>query len=472
MLFVFGKRAKKLRLNKVSELIHKSDSHQDLTYAKVSVHFQDIIDSTSGMEGEEPYHVIPDSGCVVSRIARKDNSSSYQLNGKNVPFKQVATFLGAKGIDLDHNRFLILQGEVELISMMPPKGQKEGDDDGLLEYLEDIIGSNRFVADTEAAWEKVEALTNVRQEHLHRVKAMQTEKDALESAKVEAEALLQKERDIRRQQNILYQLHLLDTNDMKEGISQKLEECKSQLEEERENFKELELQQEEFNTSYKEQQNLHKTIHDELVLAKKEFTAYERRDIQLKESIKHATTKKTQLEKKIKTSDKNLEGYQATHDEAVEKIPQLEEEIVELNEQKDKEDEQLELLLEKVKGETEGLRRELDQIQDQLAPIQQERASFEAALTTSEEEVRLLQDSVTRNQVQYEQAKNELATLDQTQADKRRKLEEAQNEREQLDKELTELKAEDDKLSRKEKKLVVKQKTLLVSRFVGSDWQY
>eukprot|EP00547_Thalassionema_nitzschioides_P017793 CAMPEP_0194233600 /NCGR_PEP_ID=MMETSP0158-20130606/1530_1 /TAXON_ID=33649 /ORGANISM="Thalassionema nitzschioides, Strain L26-B" /LENGTH=1297 /DNA_ID=CAMNT_0038966541 /DNA_START=65 /DNA_END=3958 /DNA_ORIENTATION=- len=461
MLFVFGKRAKKLRLNKVSELIHKSDNFQDLTYAKVSVHFQDIIDNTSGNEEEEPFHVIPDTGCVVSRIARKDNSSSYQLNGKNVPFKQVASFLGTKGIDLEHNRFLILQGEVELISMMPPKGQKEGDDDGLLEYLEDIIGSNRFVADTEAAWEKVEALTNVRQEHLHRVKAMQSEKDALESAKIEAEALLQKERDTRRKQNILYQVHLLDTKDAQEGISQKLQECRNQLEDERKSFQDLERQQLELNASYKEQQKLHETIHEELVLAKKEFTAYERRDIQLKESIKHAKTKKTQLAKKIKTNSKNVEDFQATHDDAVEKIPQLEEELVDLNEQKDKEDELVEALLEQVKGQTQGLRRELDQIQDQLAPIQQERASFEASLTTAEEEVRLLQDSVTRNQAQFEQAKNELATLDQTQADKRRQLDEAQQGQEELENELTKLKEEDETLSQNEKKLVTRQKVLL-----------
>ena len=45
MLFVFGKRAKKLRLNKVSELIHKSDGVKDNppTSARVSVFFQEII---------------------------------------------------------------------------------------------------------------------------------------------------------------------------------------------------------------------------------------------------------------------------------------------------------------------------------------------------------------------------------------------------------------------------------------------
>ena len=47
MLFVFGKRAKQLRLNKVAELIHNSDNHPDLQYAKVSVSFQEIVDTPS-----------------------------------------------------------------------------------------------------------------------------------------------------------------------------------------------------------------------------------------------------------------------------------------------------------------------------------------------------------------------------------------------------------------------------------------
>ena len=45
-----------------------------------------------------------------------------------------------QGIDLDHNRFLILQGEVEAISLMPPKARNENET-GMLEYLEDIIGT-------------------------------------------------------------------------------------------------------------------------------------------------------------------------------------------------------------------------------------------------------------------------------------------------------------------------------------------
>ena len=107
MLFVFGKRAAKLRLKKVSELIHKSDSvkNNPPTSARVSVYFQDVIDTG---DGDEDYIVVPNTERVVTRIAKKDNSSVYKLDGKICQFRDVAEFLGSKGIDLDNNRFLIL----------------------------------------------------------------------------------------------------------------------------------------------------------------------------------------------------------------------------------------------------------------------------------------------------------------------------------------------------------------------------
>lgn len=51
MLFVFGKKAKKLRLNKLGELIHRSDTYPNLDFCRVSVHFVDILD-VSGSEDD------------------------------------------------------------------------------------------------------------------------------------------------------------------------------------------------------------------------------------------------------------------------------------------------------------------------------------------------------------------------------------------------------------------------------------
>ncbi len=63
--------------------------------------------------------------------------------------------------------------------MMKPKAPSPHED-GLLEYLEDIIGSNKYVERIEEAAKKVEELSEVRQQHLARVKIVEKEKDALE----------------------------------------------------------------------------------------------------------------------------------------------------------------------------------------------------------------------------------------------------------------------------------------------------
>ncbi|KAH8072216.1 hypothetical protein JL720_11258 [Aureococcus anophagefferens] len=70
MLFVFGKRAKKLRLNKVSELIHKSDTYPDLDWAKVSVHSADVIDL---QDGTDAYEVVPGTEVVCEVRLEKLN---------------------------------------------------------------------------------------------------------------------------------------------------------------------------------------------------------------------------------------------------------------------------------------------------------------------------------------------------------------------------------------------------------------
>ena len=59
-------------------------------------------------EGDD-YEVIPNSKFFVSRTGNKDNSSAYNIDGKKATFKDVGILLRSHGIDLDHNRFLILQ---------------------------------------------------------------------------------------------------------------------------------------------------------------------------------------------------------------------------------------------------------------------------------------------------------------------------------------------------------------------------
>ena len=46
---------------------------------------------------------------MVARAAYKSNKSEYSVNGRMSSYKEVQTLLKGKDIDLDHNRFLILQ---------------------------------------------------------------------------------------------------------------------------------------------------------------------------------------------------------------------------------------------------------------------------------------------------------------------------------------------------------------------------
>ncbi|XP_048508932.1 structural maintenance of chromosomes protein 4 [Athalia rosae] len=207
MLFVFGYRASKIRSKKISVLIHNSSEHPNCKSCTVAVHFQKIIDKPG-----HDYDVVPNSEIIISRTAFKDNSSFYQLNGKKVHFKEVSKVLRDCGVDLDYNRFLILQGEVEQIAMMKPKGQTNNDT-GMLEFLEDIIGTVRYKEPLEKLTEKIELLTETRIEHMNRVHVIEKEKEELEEPMQTAVRYLKCENSITKLQHQLYHCKRLQSQD-------------------------------------------------------------------------------------------------------------------------------------------------------------------------------------------------------------------------------------------------------------------
>ena len=162
------------------------------------------LTNCQNLEREE-YEIVPDSEIVLKRVATADNKSSYFLNEKKSTFSEVRELLQGHHIDLANNRFLILQGEVELISQMKPKAPSPHED-GLLEYIEDIIGSNRLIEEIDKAVEQLVTLNQDRAQQLNRVRAVEQAKDGLEGAKNEAEQFLSLEGEILDEQAVLAQL--------------------------------------------------------------------------------------------------------------------------------------------------------------------------------------------------------------------------------------------------------------------------
>ena len=232
MLFVFGFKSNKMRQSKLSELIHTSEKHPALQYARVAVYFQDIIDREDG-----GYDVVPGSCLEVSREARRDNSSKYMVNGKTSNFTDVTKLLRQRGIDLDHNRFLILQGEVEQISMMKPKAPSPHEE-GILEYLEDIIGSNCHVAPIEEAQKATEVLNDQRAAKLNSLKASEHQMQQLEGSKTEAEQFIRTEAQLNEKRAAMYQKYAQQSQANVEEVQQKRSELEARQADEAEKAKE------------------------------------------------------------------------------------------------------------------------------------------------------------------------------------------------------------------------------------------
>uniref|UniRef100_A0A3Q1H250 Structural maintenance of chromosomes protein n=1 Tax=Acanthochromis polyacanthus TaxID=80966 RepID=A0A3Q1H250_9TELE len=363
MLFVFGYRAQKIRSKKLSVLIHSSDKHKDVQSCTVEVHFQKIIDK----EGDD-YEVIPNSKFYVSRTANKDNSSAYHINGKKATFKEVGALLRSHGIDLDHNRFLILQGEVEQIAMMKPKGQTEHDE-GMLEYLEDIIGSCRLKEPIQTLARRIEILNEQRGEKLNRVKLVEKEKNALEGEKNKAVEFLTLENDIFKHKSQLYQYHVHDLQKRivdKEQEKQKiLDDTKELTEKNAKISQEMEKMNQELKNVEKKQNKLNKYIETQ----KEKFTQLDLQDVEAREKIKHSKSKNKKLQKQLEKDKEKLEevrGIPATSEKAISEATARKED---LEKQKVKEEEKLKEVMESLKEETSGLQQDKENKEKELMEL-------------------------------------------------------------------------------------------------------
>lgn len=359
MLFVFGYRAHKIRSKKISVLIHNSENHKDCTSCTVEVFFQRIIDK------EDDFEIISDSKFTVSRTAHKDNSSSYKINDKKVPFKQVAQFLRNMGIDLDHNRFLILQGEVEQIALMKPKAVSEHDE-GMLEFLEDIIGSSRYKEAIEKLAQLVEDLNEERSEKLAKVKGVEKDKDELEPQRNEAVAYLKEQNEIVELQTSLIQLYLLNlaeeesehkkkkekiTNDMS-SYTESLEAILTEKKTKMKTFKKISKAFEQKEALFQEKQD--------------KMGELEKLNVKIFEDRKHARNKNKELKTKIDKETKKVAEMEKVPEENAKQMEKLTGQLDHMAEVKEKAEKTLNEAMQSLNEETQELQTRKDEKENQL----------------------------------------------------------------------------------------------------------
>ncbi|KAI1790910.1 RecF/RecN/SMC protein [Ganoderma leucocontextum] len=363
LLFVFGFRATKMRQGKLSELIHNSAKYPDLRECSVEVHFREIID----LPGPDAFEVVPNSNLVVSRTAFKDNTSKYMINGRASTYKEVQTLLKDRGIDLDHNRFLILQGEVESIAQMKPKAANK-DDDGLLEYLEDIIGTAEYKEQIEDTLAEVERLSDLRQEKLNRLKIVEKDRNALEAQKKEAEDYLRMVNDLTRARSRLWQWYIWHCLINEAKLSQKIAEKEKELQEEQDQNKGDIKYLEELEEHFEEKRTAYEDVKKAADAAVKDLAAREKTQISLQEKRKHANSKAKKLTKSINDDESNKTNAEHAIEDSNTKIEEKKQELERLEADLSQAEKVLEEIRDSLKDRTQVFHDQIEVKQKELQP--------------------------------------------------------------------------------------------------------
>lgn len=385
LLFVFGYRANKMRQGKLSELIHNSAKFQDLDNCSVEIWFREIVD----LPGPDNYLVVPDSQLIVARTAFRNNSSKYMINNRNSTFTEVTTLLKARGIDLDHKRFLILQGEVESIAQMKPKAPTEHED-GLLEYLEDIIGTSKYKQPIEQAQLDVDSLNEDRADKLNRLRTVEKEKSSLEAKKREAEDFLRDTNELTRKKSLLWQFHMYTLNSNIEITNKTIEALERQLETERETNASHLSEIAELQKAYEDKLEAAEEVKTHVDALQKDLKKLEKEEVGLSEKRKHLATKYKKLKKNI-TDDGHARSealsWVENHSEEIIKsrksLEALEKKLIQ-------EEAELEDIRDSLKDKTDEFTQQIETKQLELQPWSAKINDKQSALDVAEKEKTLL----------------------------------------------------------------------------------
>lgn len=367
---------------------------------------------------------------------------------------EVVDLLKQHGIDMDNNRFLILQGEVEHIATMKPKAANPGDDNGLLEYLEDIIGSNKFVEPIAVTTKELEGLGIERTRRLNRLRIIEKEKIQLEAAKVQADEHISKQKASYDKKALLYQHERHRVKIEADEVEKRRHELMSNQQEQHRAKEERDAQVRELEQKVAEQAKIVAIATKKLDKVKAKLKGFENDDVTLQDATKNLQQKQKKLEKSTKTEADKIAEKEALIEKLTKEKAELEENIATSEKKADG-------LLEKLNELRQKMSKVLAPLHEQLAAKQRVLMPFKETITSCEAKLDLLRSKVTTSQKRVEDAvsserlvKTQIADATAKVADSKKaheksakELEEKTQKLSQFDADIATLKAEDAKLS-------------------------
>ena len=393
--------------------------------------------------------IVPDSTLIISRKAFKNNASKYYINSHESNFTTVTTLLKERGVDLDHKRFLILQGEVESIAQMKPKAANEHDD-GLLEYLEDIIGTSKYKSPIEESATEVDTLNEVCTEKSARVQHVEKEKTGLEDKKNKALAFIRDENELTMKQSALYQVYTDECGDnlkvTEEAIGQTQEQLNIELMKHRGNEDGIKNLEKEVKRTSKEYEVLQKATQAVI----KEMAKFDKENVKFEERKKFLKGKQNKLEKALQTSRLSASECDGLVEKYSDDIERNTREIATLEKDLRAEEKELTKIRDSLKGKTQAFSDQITAKQKALEPWNAKINEKQSSIAIAQSELEILKERASAGHTAAGEIREKIKIMEVNHHAKESELNNVKHRKTQIEEEAREMRAEQARLVQKE----------------------
>lgn len=338
---------------------------------------------------------------------------------------------------------------------MKPKAANEHDD-GLLEYLEDIIGTSKYKTPIEEAATEVEALNEVCVEKSGRVQHVEKEKHSLEDKKDVALAYIRDENELATKQSALYQLYIHECNDNLSVTQEAITEMQGQLSAELEKhegsaqvIKTLEKQHKIANKEFETQLK-----HAEALA--KDLASFEQERVKFDEKRKFLDGKKKKLEKAIGNAEKASGEADEQIEQCNEDIETRSKEVSDLEELVKTEELELTKIRESLKGKTQEFSDQIAAKQKSLEPWNEKINQKQSAIAVAESELNILQEKANAGAKAREELESKALAIEERKTAKASELEACEEQKAELLAEKEKMRSELAELAGTEPKLRAK----------------
>lgn len=332
---------------------------------------------------------------------------------------------------------------------MKPKAANEHDD-GLLEYLEDIIGTSKYKTPIEESATELDMLNEVCMEKGTRVQHVEKEKNNLEDKKDKALAFIKDENELAFKQSALYQVYLDECGDNLKVTEEAIGQMQGQLDAELEKHQGNEDGIKDLEKRYKHGSKECETLQKATQLVIKEMAKFDKEQVKLEEKQKFLRNKQIKLEKALQST--RLAGSE-TNNLIVKYSDDVErntKEIAMLEKSMHTEEKELASIRDGLKGKTQAYSDQISAKQQFLEPWNAKINQKQSAIAVTQSELDILLERASAGAVALDDIQGKIRGIEEACRNKEIDLKDGRAQKMQLEKESSKIREELARIAQKE----------------------